>query len=207
MKLADKIVALRKSRGFSQEELAEKLQLSRQAVSRWEMGTAMPDAANILQLSKLFEVSTDYLLNDEYTNDNDLPQIKKVQKSSMQQNMVLFITLEGMTLLLQCITAFLLSNQFLTALFIILFVALLGCFEYSYQKYMGQTDNNIALLRKQFYKISAWLGLYFPIRLLTLALSPLYPRSLPSLLLEGIILGTYIIIASAGSFALSHRLS
>ena len=54
MKLSDKLVGLRKSAGMSQEELAEKLNVSRQAVSRWEMGTAMPDAVNILQLSKLF---------------------------------------------------------------------------------------------------------------------------------------------------------
>ena len=64
MKLSDKIVRLRKSNGMSQEELADKLGVSRQAISRWEMGTAMPDATNILQLSRLFQVTTDYLLND-----------------------------------------------------------------------------------------------------------------------------------------------
>lgn len=62
MKLSDKIVRLRKSNGMSQEELADKLGVSRQAISRWEMGTAMPDATNILQLSRLFQVTTDYLL-------------------------------------------------------------------------------------------------------------------------------------------------
>ena len=64
MKLSDKIVRLRKSNGMSQEELADKLGVSRQAISRWEMGTAMPDATNILQLSRLFQVTTDYLLID-----------------------------------------------------------------------------------------------------------------------------------------------
>ena len=76
MKLSDKIVRLRKSNGMSQEELADKLGVSRQAISRWEMGTAMPDATNILQLSRLFQVTTDYLLNDEYQSDNDLPKVK-----------------------------------------------------------------------------------------------------------------------------------
>ena len=79
MKLSDKIVRLRKSNGMSQEELADKLGVSRQAISRWEMGTAMPDATNILQLSRLFQVTTDYLLNDEYQSDNDLPKVKKVK--------------------------------------------------------------------------------------------------------------------------------
>ena len=75
MKLSDKIIGLRKSNGMSQEDLAEKLNVSRQAISRWESGTAMPDASNILQLSKLFGVTTDYLLNDDYQSDNDLPKI------------------------------------------------------------------------------------------------------------------------------------
>ena len=54
MKISEKIVHLRKMNGLSQEDLAEKLEVSRQAISRWEMGTAKPDANNILQISKLF---------------------------------------------------------------------------------------------------------------------------------------------------------
>ena len=85
MKLSDKIVRLRKSNGMSQEELADKLGVSRQAISRWEMGTAMPDATNILQLSRLFQVTTDYLLNDEYQSDNDLPKVKEVKTDGIHQ--------------------------------------------------------------------------------------------------------------------------
>lgn len=76
MKLSEKIVMYRKQNGFSQEELAECLNVSRQTISRWELGTALPDATNIVQLSKLFEVSTDYLLNEEYESDQDIPAIK-----------------------------------------------------------------------------------------------------------------------------------
>ena len=54
MKLEEKILALRKQYGMSQEELAGKLNVSRQAISRWEIGTAQPDVSNILQLSKVF---------------------------------------------------------------------------------------------------------------------------------------------------------
>ena len=85
MKLSDKIIGLRKSNGMSQEDLAEKLNVSRQAISRWESGTAMPDASNILQLSKLFGVTTDYLLNDDYQSDNDLPKVKEVQNDNLGQ--------------------------------------------------------------------------------------------------------------------------
>jgi transcriptional regulator with XRE-family HTH domain len=54
MNITEKLIQLRKSKGISQEELAEKLDVSRQAISRWETGTALPDANNILALSKLW---------------------------------------------------------------------------------------------------------------------------------------------------------
>ncbi|MBO5278291.1 MAG: helix-turn-helix transcriptional regulator [Lachnospiraceae bacterium] len=65
MILADKIIALRKKNGWSQEELAEKVGVSRQSVSKWEGAQAVPDLNKILQLSQAFGVSTDYLLRDE----------------------------------------------------------------------------------------------------------------------------------------------
>ncbi len=65
MILADKIIRLRKVSGWSQEELAEKMGVSRQAVSKWEGAQSVPDLAKILQLSQLFGVTTDYLLKDE----------------------------------------------------------------------------------------------------------------------------------------------
>lgn len=65
MILADKIILLRKKCGWSQEELAEELGISRQSVSKWESGISIPDLDKIIKLSDLFEVSTDYLLKDE----------------------------------------------------------------------------------------------------------------------------------------------
>lgn len=64
MILADKIMQLRKQNGWSQEELAERLGVSRQAVSKWESAASVPDLNRILQMSDLFGVSTDYLLRD-----------------------------------------------------------------------------------------------------------------------------------------------
>lgn len=64
MILADKIIDLRKKAGWSQEELADKLGVSRQSVSKWEGAQSIPDMNKILQLSELFGVSTDYLLKD-----------------------------------------------------------------------------------------------------------------------------------------------
>lgn len=65
MILADKIIDLRKKNGWSQEELAEKLDVSRQAVSKWEGAQSIPDLERIIAMSRLFDVSTDYLLKDE----------------------------------------------------------------------------------------------------------------------------------------------
>ena len=74
MKLSDKLFTLRKHQGMSQEEMAQKLGVSRQSVSRWEVGSAMPEARYILQLSKLFHVTADYLLHDGEENDAQLPE-------------------------------------------------------------------------------------------------------------------------------------
>lgn len=65
MIFADKLIHLRKKNGWSQEELAEKMNVSRQAVSKWESAQSIPDLAKILQLSELFCVTTDYLLKDD----------------------------------------------------------------------------------------------------------------------------------------------
>ncbi|MFR7898678.1 MAG: helix-turn-helix domain-containing protein [Ruminococcus sp.] len=70
MILADKITEERKKNGWSQEELANQLGVSRQAVSKWESAGAVPDLQRILQMSELFGVSTDYLLKDEMKAEN-----------------------------------------------------------------------------------------------------------------------------------------
>lgn len=65
MKIGEKIALCRKQAGLSQEELANSLNVSRQAVSRWETEAATPETEKVIQLSRMFGVSTDYLLLDE----------------------------------------------------------------------------------------------------------------------------------------------
>ena len=65
MILADKIILLRKRKGWSQEELAEQLGVTRQSVSKWEGAQSVPDIQKIIQMSEIFGVTTDYLLKDE----------------------------------------------------------------------------------------------------------------------------------------------
>ena len=64
MKLEEKLVALRKAKGLSQLKLAEMMDVSRQAISRWETGASVPTTENLKCLSRLYDVSLDYLVND-----------------------------------------------------------------------------------------------------------------------------------------------
>lgn len=69
--LADKIIEERKKKGWSQEDLAERLDVSRQSVSKWEGGLSVPELDKIIAMSELFGVTTDYLLKDATTEASD----------------------------------------------------------------------------------------------------------------------------------------
>ncbi len=92
MTIADKIAAERKRRGWSQEELAEKLGVSRQAVSKWESTGSVPDLQKIIQMSELFDVSTDYLIKDNSESElTGIPEDKyasEAQEASKPVRMV-----------------------------------------------------------------------------------------------------------------------
>lgn len=90
MIFADKLIRLRKKSGWSQEELAEKMNVSRQAVSKWEGAQTVPELEKILQLSALFGVTTDYLLKDELEQEEYAPcgeerAIKRVTLAQAQE--------------------------------------------------------------------------------------------------------------------------
>ena len=76
MIIADKIIENRKKNGWSQEELAEKLGVSRQSVSKWESAQSIPDMKKILLLSYSFGVSTDYLLRDEIEERQEMETVQ-----------------------------------------------------------------------------------------------------------------------------------
>ena len=63
MIFSEKLQLIRKNKGLTQEELAEKLDISRQAVAKWESGQAYPDISNLIQISNLFNVTVDYLVS------------------------------------------------------------------------------------------------------------------------------------------------
>ena len=81
IEIADRLIKLRKQKGLSQEELADKLGISRQAVSKWERAEASPDTDNLICLAKLYGVSLDELLS----NDDDIDTIVKEQVKSEEE--------------------------------------------------------------------------------------------------------------------------
>ena len=96
MIFADKLIRLRKKMGLSQEELAFKMNVSRQAVSKWESAQSIPDLDKIVNLSRVFNVTTDYLLKDEIEDsgeemENTVPNVillEEVNKYLRHTNMV-----------------------------------------------------------------------------------------------------------------------
>lgn len=80
MKISEKIQHLRKTNNMSQDKLAESLNVSRQAISKWESGQNYPDIENIKLLSKLFEISIDQLVHDDLTIEKEN---KKPERNDM----------------------------------------------------------------------------------------------------------------------------
>lgn len=87
MIFADKLIQLRKKAGWSQEELAEQMNVTRQSVSKWEGAQSVPDLEKIIRLSQLFGVSTDYLLKDEIEVEeyNTSDEVSKIRRVSLEE--------------------------------------------------------------------------------------------------------------------------
>lgn len=103
MKFNEKLISLRKEKGMTQEELAYKLGVSRQSVSKWELGECEPDISKLKEISKLFQVSTDNLLFDQEVLNN-----KKVTNVTIIKIIPsVFIGMGGIGIIASIILAFL----------------------------------------------------------------------------------------------------
>ena len=85
MNFSEKLLTLRKAKDLTQEQLAEKLDVSRQSVSKWESGQATPDLEKIVEISAIFDVTTDYLLKSSEIDDLSV----KTEMLEKQQQMML----------------------------------------------------------------------------------------------------------------------
>ncbi len=92
MKFGDKLVALRKKSGMSQEALAEKLGVSRQSVSKWESNNTYPETDKIVQIANLFDCSMDDLINDKITDVDQALRSNKNKLNDMWDSLLEFIT-------------------------------------------------------------------------------------------------------------------
>lgn len=123
MRLGEKIQTLRKQKGMSQEQLASKITVSRQAVSKWELNETIPDIENLIQLSKILESSLDYLLDDTVKVVSDIPIIKQ-ERQELSKSKVFyllgFLIVIGVLLIIGKKT-----NSIMNALVILLFVSFL----------------------------------------------------------------------------------
>lgn len=105
MNMGEKILKLRKARGWSQEELAEQLNVTRQAVSRWESDAAKPDADKITALCGIFGVSADYLLCMG-AGSNVSPAILPTRSAESTDKNVLYRMIAGIVLLAVSVVLF-----------------------------------------------------------------------------------------------------
>ena len=103
MTLGEKIQKLRKQRGLSQEALAEKVTVTRQTISKWELGQSLPDLDFIAQLSDIFNVSSDYLIKDEMTEPNELPYKKRNYRLSEQGKRIILVIVSAAALIAGCV--------------------------------------------------------------------------------------------------------
>lgn len=111
MKLDEKLVHLRKEKGLTQLELAETMQVSRQAVSKWEVGAAVPSTENLKYLGSLYDVSLEYLLYDDAPEltrvaleSNKEESAKETKKKNRSIGLVLIVV--GIVVVVLCVMLF-----------------------------------------------------------------------------------------------------
>ena len=180
MTFGEKLQALRRERGWSQEDLASEIPISRQAVSKWESSAAVPDTENVLRLSDIFGVSTDYLLREELTGDGDLPAVKRREAELREEKdrtvaMIVLVAVLALAFFWQVFGSLVYQNHLIVLLGMTAHIVTIVVFEAMYQRHRG-TDG-AKQWRRQFYQISVWLVSLFLLSALTRAFWALYPWS------------------------------
>lgn len=130
MKIGNQINQLRKLAGMTQEQLAEKLNVSRQTISKWEAGTTLPDLDSIVKLSQMFHISLDDLLLEEKSN-----MAKQDEKMTLEDLMKINLHNRRMTLLLMSGLIFLMVSA-LAAVFVVALSFTTGSIEYMLYRYI-----------------------------------------------------------------------
>lgn len=166
MILADKIIEERKKNGWSQEELASKLGVSRQAVSKWESAGSIPDLKRILQMSELFGVTTDYLLKNEIEEEplNEYVETKTIKVSMEEANQYLDMKSKGSRIVANATSLCILSSvplivlgtmtedHILIGFSLVLLLVLVAIAVYLFVNY-GLRESHMQHLEKEIFEI------------------------------------------------------
>lgn len=152
MKLNEKLLNLRKQKGLSQQELANQLNVSRQSVSKWELNESEPSLNNIIVLSEIFNVSTDYLLKETENQSNE----NKTKLSSI------FLVIGTLIVLLGALTSYMLyqERKDIISLLIGVIIQIIGCILFEYHALKEQNEK----AQKTFLSINIWLIPLIPIK-------------------------------------------
>ncbi|WP_048600788.1 helix-turn-helix domain-containing protein [Rubeoparvulum massiliense] len=155
MNIADRIQSLRKTRGISQEQLADELGVSRQAVSKWESEQSMPDIEKIIMMSNYFEVTTDYLLKGIE------PQTDAMQKKA---SAAIFSAVGTAFNFIGLVVAIMIweDKQTPTAVAVGFILMAIGCMIFVIGQIIGEKDSKKSSL-KYFSLINTWILLLMPI--------------------------------------------
>ncbi len=185
MTFAEKLQRLRKAQGWSQEELAIQIPISRQAVSKWESGAAVPDTENVLILADLFSISTDCLLRDACESDADTPAVRRKEDECRQaQNravgwiVCIGIQFFGLFLILAGAWVYQMPPYILVGVTAqIAGVTSVELVFHLYGSVPGARD-----IRRKFYRVSVWAFAWFPCQAVTLSVFQLKTAPFSALL-------------------------
>lgn len=218
MTLGEKLQKLRKAAGLSQEQLAEKLLVSRQAISKWEQDAARPDTDNILVLSEIFGVTTDYLLKEEGEKGAEPLSFVGKEGGSIEADgmyaararqrvkavRIATLFVAGAGLLLSNVLWVARQEVLLTSIGIFLQLLCIAVFEvFLLQKCSGSLA---AEERLRFYRVAVWLISPYIVFFIMAAAWRLYPWPHPILLRDGVNVFVYLCICGVATCLLNRRL-
>ena len=195
MDIADKIQGLRKAKGVSQEELAEKTGVSRQAVSKWESGQSVPDLEKIVMLSEYFGVTTDYILKG-------IEPAKESENKNLNTSQILYIASTAFLAIgLLCAFAGWYEEQSAESIWGSMIIQVVGVVAYFIGKIISQSKAPF---------IIDWLNIiiaaFMPVSLIVTFIVHRLAAPYPVDIFSGFIFATaYVIAAVSSFFALKKR--
>jgi transcriptional regulator with XRE-family HTH domain len=157
MNIAERIQNLRKTKGISQEELANEVGVSRQAVSKWESGQSTPDIEKIIIMSDYFEVTTDYLIKGIVSKKEELE--KKLDAGIFS---IVGTAFNFIGLIISIMTWH--EKQVASSVAVGLIIMAIGCLSFAVGQVIGADETKVKA-KKIYWLINLWLLVFIPLSL------------------------------------------